>query len=200
MKRISLILVVVFFISACSMLSIGGQKPTPTVAPSAVPQVTATEVVVPTLAPLPTNTAEPLPTAVLATDTQTAPANTPTPEAEAWRIPPMPGAVFVANEKKSDPEYDSVMTAQARNLAIQTPYYWDIYSIAAGTRYLVIKNYFVPEIAQTGFSLSLDVQGAGEVYLMTFIKKQTKSKIFVQFNASTAQRKTAAILIFYSNP
>ncbi len=200
MKHISLILVVVFFISACGMLSIGELKPTLTVVPTAVPQATATEIVVPTLAPLPTDTPEPLPTVVLATDTQAAPANTPTAEAEAWRIPPMPGAQFVANEKKSDPEYDLVMASQARNLAIPSPYYWDIYSIAAGTRYKDIKAYFVPEVTQTGFALSLDVQGASEVYLMTFIKKQSKSKIFVQFNGSTAQRKTAAILIFYSNP
>jgi hypothetical protein len=202
MKRISLILVVVFFISACGLMSIGPSKPTATapVPPTAVPQDTPTEVVAPTLAPLPTDTAEPLPTAEIATNTPAAPADTPTAEAEAWRIPPMPESVFVANEKKSDPEIDAVMVKQATNLAVASPYYWDIYSIAAGTRYLAIKNYFVPAITQNGFVLSLDVQGAGEVYLMKFTKKQSKAQIYVQYNGTTPQQKTPAILIFYSNP
>jgi hypothetical protein len=203
MKRISLFLIVVFFISACGMLSIGSSKPTATapVPPTAVPQDTATEVIVPTQAPLPTDTSAPLPTAVpAATDTPAAPADTPTAEAEAWRIPPMPGSVFVANEKKSDPDIDAIMVKQATNLAVATPYYWDIYSIAPGTRYANIRAYFVPAITQNGFALSLDVQGAGEVYLMKFTKKQSKSQIYVQYNGTTPQQKTPAILIFYSNP
>ena len=202
MKRISLILIVVFFISACSLLSISQPKPTPTVPvpPTAVPPATPTEVVVPTLAPLPTDTAVPLPTVELVTATPAVPTNTPTSEAEAWRLPPMPGAEFVANEKKSDPSYDSVMSNQARNLAVAPPYYWDIYLMAAGTRYKAIQAYFVPLITQNGFALSLDVQGAGEVYLMKFTKKQSKTQIYVQYNGTTAQQKTPAILIFYSNP
>ena len=201
MKHILLILIAVFLISACNLLSVSQPTPTATVAPTAVPQVVPTEVVAePTLAPLPTDTVEPSPTVEPATPTEAVPTNTATPEVESWRIPPMPGAEFVANEKKSDPQYDAVMSNQARNLAIPTPYYWDIYSIAAGTRYKAIKDYFVPAITQNGFTLGVDVQGADEIYLLTFIKKQSKAKIFIQFNASTAQRKTAAILIFYSNP
>jgi len=203
MKRISLILVTVFFISACSLLSVAQPKPTstvPAVPPTALPPAIPTEMAQPTLAPLPTDTAEPLPTIDLSTATEAVPTNTPTPEVEAWRIPAMPGAEFVASENKSDPEYDAIMSNQARNLAIPEPYYWDIYSIAAGTRYKAIKDYFVPAITQNGFALGLDVQGADEIYLMKFTKKQSKAQIYVQFNASTAQRKTAAILIFYSNP
>lgn len=201
MKRISLILIVVFFISACSLGAIGKAKPTPTVPPpTALPQPTPTQIVEPTLAPIPTDTAEALPTVALATDTPAAPADTATPEAEAWRLAPMSGAEFVANEKKSDPSYDSIMANQARNLSVAQPYYWDIYSIAAGTRYKSIKDYFLPIITQNGFLLSLDVQGADEIYLMKYTKKDSKSQIYVQFNGSTAQRKTAAILIFYSNP
>jgi hypothetical protein len=203
MKRISFLLIVVFFISACSMSSIGQAKPTPTAVPAtAVPQDTPTVVVEPTLAPLPTDTdtPEPLPTVVLATDTPALPTDTATPETEAWRIPAMPGTEFLANEKQSDPSTDSIMSNQARNLAVATPYYWDVYSIAPGTRYKAIQAYFVPAITQTGFALSVDVQGANEVYLMKFTKKQSKAQIYVQYNGTTPQQKTPAILIFYSNP
>jgi hypothetical protein len=202
MKRISFFLIVVFFISACSMSSIGlSTKPTPTaVLPTDVPQPTATEVIEPTLAPLPTDTPEPLPTVVLATDTPELPTNTATPEMEAWRIPPMPDAQFVANEKKSDPSYDAMMSSQATNLAVAQPYYWDIYTIAPLTRYKTIQAYFVPAITQMGFALSVDVQGANEVYLMKFTKKDSKSQIYVQYNGTTAKQKTPAILIIYSKP
>ncbi len=202
MKRISLFLIVVFFISACSILSIGQPKPTPTaeVLPTDVQQATDTEVVAPTLAPLPTDTPEPLPTVVLATDTPELPTDTATPETEAWRLPPMPGAEFVANEKKSDPAYDSMMSGQATNLAVASPYYWDLYSIAPLTRYKAIQAYFVPEITQMGFALTVDMQGANEVYLMKFTKKESKAQIYVQYNGTTAKQKTPAILIFYSKP
>ena len=211
MKRISLILIVVIFISACSLGSVGKTKPTPTPpAPTALPQATPTQIVEPTLAPLPTDTAAALPTAAaLDTDTPAAPADTATPaapadtatpEAEAWRIAPMPGTEFVANEKKSDPSIDVIMSKQAANLAVASPYFWDIYTIAPGTRYKDIKDYFLPAITQSGFDLSLDVQGAGEVYLMKFTKKQSKSQIYVQYNGTTPQNKTPAILIFYSYP
>jgi hypothetical protein len=201
MKRISLILIVVFLISACSMLPVGQATPTVFVDfPTAAPQASPTEGIEPTLAPLPTDTVEPSPTIELASATLPAPTDTPTPEGEAWRIPAMPGTEFVANEKKSDPEFDTIMSDQARNLAVSPPYFWDIYAIAAGTRYKTVKDYFVSVITQTGYALSLDVQGADEIYLMSFIKKQTKSKIYVQFNGSTAKRKSAAILILYTNP
>ena len=203
MKRISFFLIVVFFISACSMGSIGlSKKPTPTaVPPTDAPLPTDTETVeVPTPAPLPTDTAEPLPTVVLATDTPQLPTDTATPEMEAWRIPPMPDAQFVANEKKSDPAYDAMMSGQATNLAVAQPYYWDLYSIAPLTRYKTIQAYFVPAITQMGFALSVDVQGANEVYLMKFTKKSSKSQIYVQYDGTTAQQKTPAILIFYSKP
>ena len=202
MKRISFFLIVVFFISACSILTIGQPTPTPTaeVLPTDVPQDTATEVVEPTLAPLPTDTPEPLPTVVLATDTPELPTDTATPEMEAWRLPPMPEAEFVANEKKSDPAYDALMAAQATNLAVASPYYWDLYSIAPLTRYKVIQAYFVPTITQMGFALSVDMQGNNEVYLMKFTKKDFKSQIYVQYNGTSAQQKTPAILIFYSRP
>jgi hypothetical protein len=206
MKRISFFLIVVFFISACSLSSIGlPKKATPTAAvevvpPTDIPQATETEVVEPTLAPLPTDTPEPLPTVELVTDTPALPTDTATPEMEAWRLPPMPGAEFVANEKKSDPAYDSIMSAQATNLAVAQPYYWDLYSVEPLTRYKVIQAYFVPAITQMGFALSVDVQGNNEVYLMKFTKKQSKSQIYVQYNGTTAQQKTPAILIFYSKP
>jgi len=205
MKRISFFLIVVFFISACSMSSLGLSKPTPiptAVPPTEAPLLTATEVIEPTLAPLPTDTdtPEPLPTVVLATDTPQLPTATATPEMEAWRIPAMPDAQFVANEKKSDPAYDSVMSGQATNLAVAQPYYWDIYTVAPLTRYKTIQAYFVPTITQMGFALSVDMQGNGEVYLMKFTKKDSKSQIYVQYNATTAQQKTPAILIFYSKP
>ncbi len=202
MKRISFFLIVVFFISACSILTIGQPKPTPTaeVLPTDVPQATATEMVEPTLAPLPTDTPEPLPTVVLATDTPELPTDTATPEMEAWRLPPMPAAEFVANEKKSDPAFDALMAAQATNLAVASPYYWDLYSIAPLTRYKDIQAYFVPAITQMGFVLSVDMQGNNEVYLMKFTKKHSKTQIFVQYNGTTAQQKTPAILIFYSKP
>ena len=204
MKRISFFLIVVFFISACSMGSIGSsKKPTPTpVPPTEIPQATDTEVVQPTLAPLPTDTdtPEPLPTVVPVTDTPALPTNTATPEMEAWRIPPMPDAQFVANEKKSDPAYDSMMSGQATNLAVAQPYYWDIYTIAPLTRYKAIQAYFLPTITQMGFALSLDVQGANEVYLMKFTKKDSKTQIYVQYNGTTTKQPTPAILIFYSRP
>ncbi len=202
MKRISFFLIVVFFISACSILTIGQPTPTPTaeVLPTDVPQDTATEVVEPTLAPLPTDTPEPLPTVVLATDTPELPTDTATPEMEAWRLPPMPEAEFVANEKKSDPAYDALMAAQATNLAVASPYYWDLYSIAPFTRYKVIQAYFVPTITQMGFTMSVDMQGNSEVYLMKFTKKDSKTQIYVQYNGTSAQQKTPAILIFYSRP
>ena len=217
MKRISFFLIVVFFISACSMSSIGLSKkatatpaatevaategvPTDVVATD-VAQATDTEVVAPTAEALATDTpAVPTETAVLVTDTPEPPADTATPEMEAWRIPVMPGTQFVANEKKSDPTYDSMMAAQATNLAVAQPYYWDIYSIAPGTRYRDVQTYFIPTITQTGFQLSLDVQGANEVYLEKFTKKQSKSQIYVQYDGTTPQRKTPFILIFYSNP
>ena len=202
MKRISFFLIVVFFISACSILTIGQPTPTPTaeVLPTDVPQDTATEVVEPTLAPLPTDTPEPLPTVVLATDTPELPTDTATPEMEAWRLPPMPEAEFVANEKKSDPAYDALMAAQATNLAVASPYYWDLYSIAPFTRYKDIQAYFVPAITQNGFTMNNDYQSPGEVYNMKFVKKQSKTQIFVQYNGTTAKQKTPAIYIFYSNP
>jgi hypothetical protein len=203
MKRISLILIVVFFISACSLGAVAKANPTPTVPPppTALPQPTPTQIVEPTLALLPTDTAVALPTAAaLATDTPAATAATATPEAEAWRIAPMPGTEFVANEKKSDPSLDVIMAKQAANLAVASPYFWDVYTIAPGTRYKDIKDYFLPAITQSGFDVSLDVQGAGEVYLMKFTKKQSKAQIYVQYNGTTPQNKTPAILIFYSNP
>jgi len=137
---------------------------------------------------------------VLATNTPQLPTSTATSEAEAWRLAPMPGAEFVANEKKSDPAFDSMMSGQATNLAVAQPYYWDIYSIAPGTRYKAIQDYFVPLITQNGLALSVDVQGANEVYLMKFIKKQSKTQIYIQYDGTTAKQKTPAILIFYSKP
>ncbi len=205
MKRISLALILAFVITACSFLTLAQPKPTATVPPPPPPTeapqiVVPTEAPAPTLAPMPTDTVEPSATVEVATATGTPPVDTATPEVESWRITPMPGANFIANEKVSDPQYDSIMADQARNLSITQPYYWDIYSVTAATRYKAVKDYYAPIILQSGYVVNQDIQGNDEIYLLTFIKKDTKSKIVIQFNASTAKRKTGAILIFYSNP
>jgi hypothetical protein len=201
MKRISLALIMVFFISACSFLSFGQPKPTATLPPTDIPQVVIpTEVVEPTLAPLPTDTAEPLPTLELATATEEVPLDTPTPELEAWRIPPMPGAIFVASDKKSDPQYDVIVSTLATGFALPQPYYYDLYSQEAGTRYRAVQNYFSPIIVDKGYKVASDNQYADEVYQMVFLKQSSKSKIILQYMASTAKRKSASILLIYSNP
>lgn len=120
-------------------------------------------------------------------------------EKEAWRINPMPDAQFITSEKIQDESWEKTMASQAANLAIPAPYFYDVWQLPDGTRYLNVRTYYNQDLVAKGYKLMRDEQGAGDVYLLVFAKTEIKSKIAIQFQTSTSKRP-CLVLILYSNP
>jgi len=204
MKKLLGILMIAILISACV---IGGG--TKTVVPTEVPPtepLVPTEIVEPTAVPVDTDTPVPEPTLE-----PTLPEPSPTVEEptitveptlvlESWRLPPMPGAVFLTNDKTAGLDDAKVMAQQGQNLAIPTPFSWEAYTLPDITRYADVQSYYTPIILAKGYSIGMDAQGANDIYLMTFLGKiDQTSKIGIQFQTKKTDRP-AMVLIFYKNP
>jgi len=206
MKKLLGILMIAILISACGILG-GTKKIVPTEAPpTEVPIEVPTEIVEPTAVPADTGTPEPgpplEPTLPEPSPTIEEPTITvePTLALESWRLPPMPGAVFVSNDKTASLDDVAAMAQQGQNLAIPAPFSWEAYTLPDNTRYSGVQSYYTPLITEKGYSIGMDVQGANDIYLMTFLGKIDKtSKIGVQFQTKKADRP-AMVLIFYKNP
>jgi hypothetical protein len=203
MKKFLGILVITVLISACGIFG-GATKVAPTEGPP--PTEVPIDTVEPTAAPVDTDTPEPT-----ATLEPTLPEPSPTIEeatmaveptlaSEAWRLPPMPGAVLLTNDLVASPDDAKAMAAQGQNLAIPAPFSWDAYTLPDKTRYADVQGYYTPLITKKGYSIGMDVQGANDIYLMTFPGKIDKtSKIGIQFQTKKGDRP-AMVLVFYKNP
>jgi hypothetical protein len=172
---------------------------TSTVTNQIINEPTTTEVTVEESTKTPTETAEPLSTNTVEPTLEPSPTETEAAQMEEWRLPLLPGAVFIANDTAYTDDWVKEMDKQAANLAIPAPFFWDVYQLTDGTRYRELQQFFPPILVGRSYKLSNDVQGSNEVYLMTFLKSDTKSKTVIQFQSSTSKRP-ALLIVIYKNP
>jgi len=207
MKKLLGILMIAILISACGILG-GTNKIVPTEGPPTEipPTEVPTEIVEPTAMPADTDTPEPEPTLepTLPEPSPTVEEPTitvePTLAVESWRLAPMPGAVLLTNDKTASSDDAKAMADQGQNLAIPVPFSWDAYTLPDNSRYADVQGYYTPLITKKGYKIGMDVQGANDIYLMTFLGKVDQtSKFGIQFQTKKADRP-AMVLIFYKNP
>jgi hypothetical protein len=121
---------------------------------------------------------------------------------ESWRIPPYQGASLMAYDQTPNlsASLTQGMDKQARNLAIPSPYYFEIYQLIAGTKFGDLRDYYNKIITANGMIKGLDTMDYQGIGVVTWIDHSDKTrKYLVQYIPANSSHPPL-YFILYSNP
>jgi hypothetical protein len=114
-----------------------------------------------------------------------------------WSIAAYPGAEFNIDDRAEDVAVDDIVEVHVRNLSVQEPYYYEFYDMPPGLRYADVKEYFMDVVPNMGYVMASDMQGANEIYLLTFLDETVSPnrKVYIQY-----WRNSNLLMIIYQSP
>ncbi|MBI9050423.1 MAG: hypothetical protein JEZ00_13460 [Anaerolineaceae bacterium] len=181
------LLVMILITISCSCMpgknEFNGEEATAETA-AVVEMTTSTVAPTKTKAALPTDTVEPtLDEAAAATELATILEEYAQVSLREWSVPTYPDSTFLLDDRDGMADWDEIVASQARNLAIESPYYYEFYEMPPTTKYADVRAYFNDEIPPLGYKTGADMQGTNQIYLLTFVNDggSIKRKIVVQY-------------------
>lgn len=121
---------------------------------------------------------------------------------ESWRIPGYKGAILMAYDQTPnlDPGWNDVMDKQARNLAIPSPYYFEIYQLETGTKFGELRDYYNKIITGNGMTKALDTMDGSGIGVVTWIDPSKKTRKYLVQYIPGDSTTPPLYFIMYSNP